>query len=135
MIEEARGGLRGASLLLSMTTATGTPLVDRLGALGDRYHDHHPFHRALVAGELNVEQVRAWVANRYYYQKMIPVKDSFVLARLPSREHRRAWITRIIDHDGTTAEVCGTAKSIALYSARAPRDDPQLVVHPTFPDR
>jgi pyrroloquinoline-quinone synthase len=109
-----------------MTTATGTPLVERLRALGDRYHDNHPFHRALVAGELNVDQVRAWVANRYYYQKMIPVKDAFVLARLPSREHRRAWITRIIDHDGTTGNEGGTAKWLALARAVGLADDDVL---------
>jgi pyrroloquinoline-quinone synthase len=109
-----------------MTTATDMPLVERLRALGDRYHDQHPFHRALVAGELNVDQVRAWVANRYYYQKMIPVKDAFVLARLPSREHRRAWITRIIDHDGTTGNEGGTAKWLALARAVGLNDDDVL---------
>jgi pyrroloquinoline-quinone synthase len=109
-----------------MTTATDTPLVARLRALGDRYHDNHPFHRALVAGELNVDQVRAWVANRYYYQKMIPVKDAFVLARLPSREHRRAWITRIIDHDGTTGTEGGTSKWLALARAVGLRDEDVL---------
>lgn len=106
-----------------MTTTTGRPLVERLRALGDRYHDHHPFHQALVAGVLNVEQVRAWVANRYYYQKMIPVKDALVLANLPSRDHRRAWITRIMDHDGTTGNEGGTFKWLVLARAVGLSDD------------
>jgi pyrroloquinoline-quinone synthase len=45
--------------------------------------------------------VQAWVANRYYYQKQIPVKDAAILANLPSAAHRRVWLSRIQDHDGT----------------------------------
>ncbi len=45
--------------------------------------------------------MQAWVANRYYYQKQIPVKDAAILANLPSAAYRRAWISRIYDHDGT----------------------------------
>ena len=52
-------------------------MLARLHAVGaERYHDKHPFHQRLVAGELTPGQVRAWVANRYYYQKQIPVKDA-----------------------------------------------------------
>jgi pyrroloquinoline-quinone synthase len=90
----------------------------RLQAVGDeRYHDKHPFHRRLVAGQLTPDQVRSWVANRYYYQKAIPVKDAFILASLPSREYRRAWMKRIIDHDGTSAGEGGTESWLALARA------------------
>lgn len=79
-----------------------TELVKRLRAVGaDRYHDKHPFHRALHEGKLTPEQIRGWVGNRYYYQKCIPIKDAAILSNLPDREHRRAWIKRITDHDGT----------------------------------
>jgi pyrroloquinoline-quinone synthase len=88
-----------------------------LRALRPRYHDRHRFHRALVEGGLDVAQVRAWVANRYYYQKMIPVKDAAILARLPSAEHRRVWISRILDHDGTDGRVGGTEKWVGLARA------------------
>lgn len=100
-----------------MTTAIDAPIVERLRALRDRYHDRHPFHVALVEGRLNVAQVRAWIANRYYYQKMIPVKDAHVLARLPTPEQRRVWITRILDHDGTGGSTGGTEKWVALARA------------------
>ena len=81
--------------------AVGTELVERLRAVGEqRYHDKHPFHRKLVAGELDARALRAWVANRYYYQISIPRKDAYVLASLPSRDYRRAWLSRITDHDG-----------------------------------
>jgi pyrroloquinoline-quinone synthase len=95
------------------------PLVERLRAVGDaRYHDKHPFHQRLVAGDLTSEAVRSWVANRYYYQKAIPVKDAFVVANLPTREYRRVWIKRIVDHDGT-AEGGGGGTESWLALARA----------------
>ena len=62
--------------------------------------------------------MQAWVANRYYYQKQIPVKDAYVLAHLPSAAYRREWISRIYDHDGTgSGEEAGTALWIALARA------------------
>ncbi len=102
-------------------------LIERLRAVGARkYHDKHPFHRRLVAGELTPDQVRAWVANRYYYQKAIPVKDAFVLANLPNREYRRAWIKRITDHDGTQGNEGGTHSWLALCRAAGLDDDDVL---------
>lgn len=102
-----------------VSVAAGSELAERLREVGaQRYHDKHPFHRKLVAGQLSVEQVRSWVANRYYYQKMIPRKDALVLASLPSREHRRIWIQRMYDHDGTLERGGGgTEKWLALARA------------------
>jgi pyrroloquinoline-quinone synthase len=97
-------------------------------AVGERrYHDKHPFHRRLVAGELSEPQVRSWVENRYYYQKQIPVKDAAVLANLPSASHRRAWISRIYDHDGTEdGSNGGTASWLALARAVGLSDEDVL---------
>lgn len=93
-------------------------LAERLRAIGDkRYHDKHPFHRKLVAGELEPDQLRAWAANRYYYQKAIPQKDAYVLASLPSAAHRREWISRVRDHDGDESRLGGTEKWLALCRA------------------
>lgn len=62
--------------------------------------------------------MQAWVANRYYYQTQIPVKDAFILAGLPSAAHRRAWISRVVDHDGTgDGSDGGTASWLALAQA------------------
>jgi pyrroloquinoline-quinone synthase len=83
----------------------------------DRYHDKHPFHRRLVAGKLTRDQVRSWVANRYAYQKAIPIKDALLLANLPSAQHRRSWISRITDHDGREGEEGGTRLWLALARA------------------
>jgi pyrroloquinoline-quinone synthase len=65
-----------------------------------RYHDRHPFHRAMHEGRLSRDQLKAWVANRYYYQTRIPVKDALILAKSEDPAFRRAWLRRIRDHDG-----------------------------------
>jgi pyrroloquinoline-quinone synthase len=93
--------------------------TERLRAVGaSRYHDKHPFHLAMHEGSLSREQIQGWVANRYYYQKNIPVKDAAILSNLPDREKRRRWITRIIDHDGTLEQGGGGIESwLALARA------------------
>lgn len=73
----------------------------RLLAVGERrYHHLHPFHVRMHSGDLSKEEFQGWVLNRFYYQVNLPVKDAFILTKLPSREDRRRWITRIHDHDG-----------------------------------
>lgn len=67
---------------------------------GKSYHIHHPFNVMLNTGRATPEQIRGWVANRFYYQIAIPVKDAAVLSNCPDREVRREWIQRILDHDG-----------------------------------
>jgi pyrroloquinoline-quinone synthase len=84
---------------------TGAPdreaFVEKLRAIGARaYHDKHPFHLAMNEGRLSPEAVRGWVANRFYYQRNIPIKDAAILSNCPVREVRRTWIHRILDHDG-----------------------------------
>jgi pyrroloquinoline-quinone synthase len=65
-----------------------------------RYHDEHPFHRAMHAGRLSREQLQSWVANRYYYQTRIPIKDALIVAKSEDPRFRRMWLHRIVDHDG-----------------------------------
>lgn len=87
---------------------TRDEFIQRLKDVGrSYYHDKHPFHVAMHQGKLSREQIQGWVANRYYYQKSVPIKDAAILSRLPSREMRREWIGRIIDHDGTKGEEGG----------------------------
>ena len=75
--------------------------VEKLRAIGARaYHDKHPFHVAMNEGRLSPEALRGWVANRFYYQRNIPLKDAAILSNCPVREVRRVWIRRILDHDG-----------------------------------
>ena len=72
-----------------------------LRAIGEeRYHDKHPFHILMHEGRLNPEQLQAWVLNRFYYQKSIPLKDASLIGRADDIDLRREWIGRITDHDG-----------------------------------
>ena len=72
----------------------------KLRESGAAYHIHHPFNRMLNDGHATREQIRSWVANRYYYQISIPIKDAAILSNCPDREVRRNWVQRILDHDG-----------------------------------
>ncbi len=72
----------------------------QLRAMEKYYHIHHPMHTMMNAGELSKSQLQGWVANRYYYQIMIPIKDANILANCPDRKTRAIWIQRILDHDG-----------------------------------
>ncbi len=86
-----------------MTTATAWNRVEfeaQLRERGRSYHIHHPFNVMLNTGKATPEQIRGWVANRFYYQIAIPIKDAAVLSNCNDREVRRGWIQRILDHDG-----------------------------------
>lgn len=85
-----------------------------LRAKGAGYHIHHPFNQAMNEGRLDREQIQGWVANRFYYQINIPIKDALILANCPEREVRRLWIQRIVDHDGRAGEEGGIEAWIRL---------------------
>ena len=91
--------------------------VVRLCGQGARYHDLHPFHRRMDAGELTREELQRWVANRFYYQTCIPLKDAAILANCPDVAVRREWIKRIVDHDGTTEGTGGIEAWLRLGDA------------------
>jgi pyrroloquinoline-quinone synthase len=98
--------------------------VQRLRAQGTRYHNLHPFHVRMDAGELTREELQRWVANRFCYQQAIPLKDAAILSNCPEVAVRREWITRIIDHDGTSAGTGGIESWLRLGEALGvPRDD------------
>lgn len=72
----------------------------KLRERGRSYHIHHPFNVMLNTGRATREQVQGWVANRWYYQIAIPIKDGAVISNCPDVEVRRGWVQRILDHDG-----------------------------------
>ncbi|WP_425826552.1 pyrroloquinoline-quinone synthase PqqC [Streptomyces fractus] len=93
-------------------------LEERLRHLAtSRYHDRHPFNQRMHRGDLSPDELRTWVANRFYYQCHIPIKDAFILGKLPSPAHRRSWIRRIQDHDGTTDAEGGIERWLRLGEA------------------
>jgi len=90
----------------------------RLRAIGaERYHHRHPFNLRMHAGVLSRDELRSWVANRYYYQTRIPLKDGLILAKSGDPAFRRGWIGRIHDHDGTAEREGGLALWLALARA------------------
>lgn len=105
-----------------MNTACATPWSDaefeaRLRAMGASYHIHHPFQVMMREGKSTRAQIQAWVANRYYYQVNIPIKDAAIMANCPDREVRRHWVQRILDHDGFAGEEGGIEAWIRLGEA------------------
>src|SRR4051794_24719874 len=101
----------------SATPWTAEELVERLRAQGTRYHNLHPFHLRMDAGELTREELQRWVANRFYYQECIPIKDAAILSNCPEVEVRREWIQRIVDHDGTAEGTGGIESWLRLGEA------------------
>ena len=88
---------------------------EELRAIGrERYHDRHPFHILMHKGKLTQGQLQAWVLNRFYYQKSIPLKDASLISRSGDIALRREWIGRIIDHDGTKAGEGGIERWLKL---------------------
>ncbi len=84
---------------------------------GRLYHTEHPYHRAMYEGRSTPEQIRGWVANRFYYQVSIPIKDAAIMSNCNDPEVRRHWVQRIIDHDGVSGEDGGIEAWLALGEA------------------
>lgn len=89
--------------------------VERLRDEGERrYHDRHPFHVKMHEGRLSRRQIQAWVENRFYYQTRIPIKDAVLLSKSEDPAFRRAWMRRIVDHDGAVEGEGGLAQWLRL---------------------
>lgn len=99
------------------TPHTRAEFEKQLRAKEKYYHINHPFHVLMNTGKLDQRQVQGWVANRFYYQISIPVKDAAILANCPDREARRLWIQRIIDHDGAPGDEGGIEAWLQLGKA------------------
>ena len=84
---------------------------------GTSYHSLHPFHVRMNAGKLDRAAIQTWVANRFYYQVNIPIKDAAILSNCPLREVRRVWIHRISDHDGAQGDEGGIEAWLRLGTA------------------
>lgn len=89
----------------------------KLREKGQGYHIYHPFHVMMYEGKLTKEQLQCWVANRFYYQIAIPMKDAAILSNCPDKEVRKQWIVRITDHDGVDGQIGGIEAWIKLGEA------------------
>src|ERR1051325_2887063 len=99
------------------TPWTREEFEEKLREKGRGYHIYHPFHVLMYEGKLSREQLQCWVANRFYYQISIPLKDAAILSNCPVREIRKEWIVRIMDHDGVGDQVGGIEAWIQLGEA------------------
>jgi pyrroloquinoline-quinone synthase len=70
------------------------------GKLKEKNQDKHPLMVMLYQGKLTPKQVRAWIINRFYLQKNIPIKDAAILSNCPETDVRRLWIGRILKREG-----------------------------------
>jgi pyrroloquinoline-quinone synthase len=101
-----------------VSTWTPDELERRLRAVAaERYHHRHPFNARMHEGLLSPEELRRWVRNRFHYQRHIPIKDAYILAKLDSRELRRGWVQRIHDHDGGDGDDGGIERWLRLGQA------------------
>jgi pyrroloquinoline-quinone synthase len=89
----------------------------QLRASGHAYHIYHPFNVMMNTGRASAEQIRGWVANRFYYQVNIPIKDAAILANCDDREIRREWVLRILDQDGHDKDPGGIESWVLLGEA------------------
>ena len=102
---------------MSEQAMTPEQFEQALRAKGDYYHIHHPYHVAMHNGQATREQIQGWVANRFYYQLNIPMKDAAIMANCPDRDVRREWVQRILDHDGAPGEEGGIEAWLRLAEA------------------
>lgn len=75
-----------------------------LRAKGAHYWDKHSFHVRLHEGGCTREEIRAWVANRWYYQCALSQKNGAIIGNCPLPEVRRRWVERIAFQDGPDGE-------------------------------
>jgi pyrroloquinoline-quinone synthase len=88
-----------------MTEAwTRKEFEEKLKEKGRLYHIHHPYQVNMNSGKSNKAQIQGWVANRFYYQTTIPIKDASIMANCSERDVRRQWMQRILDHDGVDGD-------------------------------
>ena len=102
---------------LSPPPWTRAEFEQQLRERGRAYHVHHPFNLMLNGGRATQQQIRGWVANRFYYQINIPVKDAAILANCDERTVRRNWVQRILDHDGHGDDPGGIESWLRLAEA------------------
>jgi pyrroloquinoline-quinone synthase len=102
---------------LSPPAWTRAEFEQQLRERGRAYHVHHPFNLMLNGGRATPQQIRGWVANRFYYQINIPLKDAAIIANCDERTVRRDWVQRILDHDGHGDDPGGIESWLRLAEA------------------
>src|SRR5918997_1780197 len=73
--------------------------VASLLAQGTRYWHKHPFNIRLQSGGCTPDDVRTWVANRWYYQSRLSQKNAAIIANCPLPQVRTRWVQRLSFQD------------------------------------
>jgi len=97
--------------------------VEALRERSARYWHKHSFHIRMHEGQLSRREIQMWAANRYYYQKSVPIKDAAILSNCPDPDVRRHWIERIIYHDGLAGDEGGRDRWVRLAMATGLSED------------
>lgn len=99
-----------------------------LRGLSSRYWDSHRFHVRLHSGGCTPEEIRSWVANRWYYQCVLSQKNAAIIANCPLPGVRARWVERIVfqDHGGledwlVLSEAVGLPRGEVLAETRVLR--------------
>jgi pyrroloquinoline-quinone synthase len=100
---------------------TREELAATLYSQGTFYWDKHPFHVRLHHGGCTREEVRAWVANRWYYQNSLSQKNGAIIANCPIPSIRAMWISRIMfQEQGGLDDWLKLAKAVGLREIPPP---------------
>jgi pyrroloquinoline-quinone synthase len=89
----------------------------QLRATGHSYYIYHPLNVLLHSGHASPQQVRGWVANRFYYEFNIPLMDAAILGNCTDRNVRRQWVLRMLDQDGHGQDPGGIEAWVRLAEA------------------
>jgi pyrroloquinoline-quinone synthase len=127
---EGTGGSRSSKQSRPKAEGEGRPLARSEflklleDKLKDKNQDKHPLMVMLYQGKLAPKQVRAWIINRFYLQKNIPLKDAAILSNCPETDVRRLWIGRILKREGLGGSIGDVEGWVGFAeSAGVPRDD------------
>ncbi len=72
----------------------------------------------LYGGQLTHKQVKAWIVNRFYLQKNVPIKDALVLSNCPEPDVRKMWISRMLRREGIEQSI-GDVEGWASFAEAA----------------
>jgi len=60
----------------------------------------HPFEQRLYQGDCDLQEIKQWLINRYYFEETMMKKDCIILTNSSDHEFRKVWLKRITDSQG-----------------------------------
>lgn len=109
------GRVRTASAELKAIHRSAKGFESRFRAKEATLPNHHPLSRRLNGGQLQPFQIRAWVANHFYYQACIPIKSATDLTNHPDPSNRHRRTARLLDNVGSSDQNHGGPGGIDVW--------------------